>query len=496
MDFFQRKFIIYWLLLLIALSRFFHFENKVDEPHAWRQYDTKQYIEGYYFQGKNFFEPSVCWMGGHETLVLEFPLPEYIIAKLYSVFGPELWVARSFFLLFFLLTCLYFYKSLKVVFDDWVPEIATIIFGFTPLSIFYSRAIHIDFFALFFAFAMLYQILNAIKYNRMGAIYYAVVLSMFAFIEKAPYAFYLVLPVVLYAIHQKQMLWLLKRSILFVLPIIGLFAWNKFAIFTNTKIPDWYFIPGFNKFTDMNYWYFGTWEQRQNIEFTLRILSRLKDEIVGVIGVVFFVVGLIFSKKYFPYWFGLSWLLGAFCYSFIFFNLNVHHNYYQIPFIAPLAIFCALGIQHIIFLIPHSLKKVQLIVVIAFTFIFSVTNLNYAEKNYFVQNTEFESIAKKLKLNTKSTDLVVFSYGGLTPQCPLILQPAQRKGWSIPQQFLLRYIIEKLQRDANATKLAIVYDGYFTGELKTFFEAQSNKKGLVVNKEGRTLYICDLKPSQ
>lgn len=493
MHLFQRKHLIYWILLVIAASRLFHFGNTVDEPHAWRQYDTKQYIEGYYYDGNSFLDPSVCWMGGHETLVLEFPLPEYIVAQLYSVFGPELWVARTFFLVFFLLSCLFLFKSLKVIFDDWVPELATIVFGFAPLSIFYSRAIHIDFFALFFAFAMLYYLLMAIKHQKMSSLWIALAFSIVAFVEKAPYAFYFVFPVLVYAFQQKQLLWLLKRAVIFVLPIIALFAWNRYAIQTNSNIPDWYFIPGFNKFTEMNYWYFGTWEQRMNSEFTLRILGRLKDEILGITGLVVFAIGLLFYQKKQTYWIVLSWLFGAFIYAFIFFNLNIHHNYYQIPFIAPFAIIAAMGIQKVIQWIPAKGMKVQFMTALSVALIYVGLSLNYAEKNYYVQNTEFESIAKMLKQHTKRDDLVVFSYGGLTPQCPLILQPAQRKGWSIPQEFLMRYIIEALQKEGKATKLAIVYDGYFSGELKTFFEAQSNKKGLEINKEGRTFYICDLK---
>ena len=493
MHLFQRKHLIFWILLVIAVSRLFHFGNIVDEPHAWRQYDTKQYIEGYYYDGNSFLEPSVCWMGGHETLVLEFPLPEYIIAQLYSVFGPELWVARTFFMVFFLLTCLYLFKALKVIFDDWVPELATIIFGFTPLSIFYSRAIHIDFFALFFAFAMLYYLLIAIKHQKMSSFWIALAFSIVAFVEKAPYVFYLAFPLLVFAVQQKQLLWILKRAIFFVIPIVGLFAWNNFAIHTNSNIPDWYFIPGFNKFTEMTYWYFGTWEQRMNSEFTLRILGRLKDEILGLTGMIVFGVGLLFYKKQSTYWFVMSWLFGAFIYAFIFFNLNIHHNYYQIPFIAPFAIIAAMGIQKVVQLFTGKGLKVQLVSALSVVLIYVGLSINYAEENYYVQNTEFESIAKMLKQHTKRDDLVVFSYGGLTPQCPLILQPAQRKGWSIPQEFLMKFIIESLRKDGNATKLAIVYDGYFSGELKTFFEAQTNKKGLEINKEGRTFYICDLK---
>ena len=145
-----RKYQFHCIIAILIAIRFFHFDNTIDRPHAWRQHDTKQYIDSYYTDDKPFNKPSVCWMGGHETVILEFPLPEYLISKLYHVLGNSTWVARTFFLLFFIASIYYLYASLKLIFKNQIPSIATIIYASTPLSLFYSRAIHIDFSVLFF----------------------------------------------------------------------------------------------------------------------------------------------------------------------------------------------------------------------------------------------------------------------------------------------------------------------------------------------------------
>lgn len=127
------------IIVFLMLFRVFHLGGSIDSPNAWRQFDTNQYIEGYYYDDAPFLAPTVCWMGGHKTLILEFPLPEYAVAQLYKIFGPHLIVARLFFLLFFVLAMVYLYKSLRLVFDNWVPEFAVLIAGTMPLALYYSK---------------------------------------------------------------------------------------------------------------------------------------------------------------------------------------------------------------------------------------------------------------------------------------------------------------------------------------------------------------------
>jgi hypothetical protein len=105
----------------------------------------------------------------------------------------------------------------------------------------------------------------------------------------------------------------------------------------------------------------------------------------------------------------------------------------------------------------------------------------------------FDKIALEIKKHSKPDDLVIVSFGGLTPQCPLILQPANRYGWSIPGANLNTFLIRNLVKEGKATRLAVVYDGYFTGEFQLFFEGMENKVGVPLDDKGKALYMCDLK---
>jgi hypothetical protein len=486
MEFFKKYKLGLTLLFLMSL-RFFHFSETIDTPHAWRQYDTLQYIDGYHIDDNAFLSPSVCWMGGHETLILEFPLPEYMIATLYDIFGDHLWISRLFFLFFFTITLFFFYRTLQLIFSGTTPLLATLIFGLAPLSLFFSRAIHIDFFALAFSFGMLFYAMKAIRDRSFLLLVVSMLLGTIAFLVKSPYCFFLAIPILVYAISEKRFKWLLPRAIIFVIPVICLFLWNRFAHETNGKIPDWSFIPNFNNFSQMWYWYFGTLQQRLIGGNWITIFSRIHFEILGFAGLLFFGVGVLLSKKNLSYVWTLSWLLGAFIYLSIFFNLNVIHNYYQLPFVAPLAICNAIGINWI----GNRLKSPLLIASICLLG-FAGEQLFYAESNYYVTNDSFEKIAAVLKKNSVPEDRIVFSYGGLSPQCPLILQPAKRKGWSIPTTDLSPSLVYQLSQEAGANKLAIIYMGYFEGELQYFFEAMKNKIGIPIDEHGKVLYICDL----
>lgn len=489
----QRNYLVVSLFVFMIAARFWHFGETVDMPHNWRQYDTKQYIEGYYYDDAPFTQPTVCWMGDHKTLVLEFPLPEYMVAQLYKVFGPHLWVARAFFLLFFALSAVYFYKVLRLVFDqNYVPEIATFFYGFAPLSLFYSRAIHIDFFALAFAFSMLYFLLKAIRQKSMKWLIIAVVCASVAFVEKAPYVFYFVLPALVFAYREKQFKWLLPRSITFIIPVMLLVWWNRYSQATNELIPDWYFIPSFNKFTDMWYWYFGTMEQRMQLANWTTIAARIYEEITGLTGLVLVILAVIVAKKDHRYWFAISWLIGTIIYAAVFFNLNVHHDYYQLPFVASTAILSAMGVQWLLDRIPAG--KLPLIAAGLLVIAVAVESFRYSETHYYTTDPQFDKIAREVRKHTKRDDRVIMAFGGLSPQCPLILQPAGRYGWSIPEKQLNLFVLRNFIRQGKANRLAIVYDGYFTGEFQQFFESMENKVGIPIDKKGKALYLCDLKP--
>lgn len=483
---------IWGIILLLVLLRLFHIKGAVDDPHAWRQYDTKQYIEGYYYDDAPFLEPSVCWMGQHKTLILEFPLPEYVIAQLFKVFGPKLGIARLFILCFFALSMLYFHKALRLLFDNYVPEIATFFAGVVPLSLFYSRAIHIDFFVIALAMMMLYFTMKAIRNQHFWSLLLALLFGSLGMLIKAPYVFYFSLPIFYFAYTEGKLRWFLLRAPLFLISGIVLYGWIQYSNHVNSQIPDWDYIPNFNKFTDMSYWYFGTWHQRSLLENWTLIGERIYTEIFMVSGAILATIGLLFYRKNKAYVWSLILLAGTILYAVIFFNLNVKHNYYQLPFVLCCGLFMAMGVQWTLDHLPTK-KYAKYTLLILLPSLVLVESIQYAEGTYYTQHFESRKVAWEVRDFTSRKDAIIVVYGGLTPQCPLILQEAQRYGWSIPIHDFTPEIACQLYEEAGANKLAIYVNGYFPeGQLRDFYECMIVKKSVQITPEGMVLYMCDL----
>ena len=75
-------------------------------------------------------------MGASDTLALEFPLPEAVVAAAYRIFGESIFLARLIFLGFFAGTLYYFYKIANLLFGRELAQIATLVYLALPLSIF------------------------------------------------------------------------------------------------------------------------------------------------------------------------------------------------------------------------------------------------------------------------------------------------------------------------------------------------------------------------
>jgi hypothetical protein len=120
-------------------------------------------------------------------------------------------------------------------------------------------------------------------------------------------------------------------------------------------------------------------------------------------------------------------------------------------------------------------------------------SMQYAESNYYTTHNESRQVANEIRKFTDRDDAIIVCYGGLTPQCPLILQEAGRYGWTIPTQDFTPELAVKLYQEAGATSFAIYYGGYFPeGALRSFYEYQTVKKSVQITPEGMVLYMCEL----
>ena len=429
-----------FLVLISVSARFIHFGELLDSPHTWRQADTAHYIYDYYVNGIDLLRPKVCWLGNYGTLLLEFPILEAIVAQAYILFGESHVVARSIFYFIFLGSALYFYRLVELLFSREIARYSVLFFLSAPLSLAYSRAIHVDFGVMFFSIGMAYHFIRAYTRQETVHLFFGSILATFAFLIKAPYILIFAGPLV-YSIYRYRNWKFFTTTILIpVIPVVIFLFWNNWVNRVNSSAPEWQFILGYRKFifSDSLHWYFGSLEQRLDIMNWIKIGYRILTEIFVIVGLPIAIYGMYKSSSDERRCI-IIWMIGCLIYLAIFFNLNVVHNYYQIPFVAPISLIVGLGLKYLSKLSskPHHLSFLAIS-------IYLVCSLIYAENNYYKINWLQQEISSRIMEETRSDDLVIVNHGNLDSKYPEYLYGARRTGWQLISYGIESTMLDKL----------------------------------------------------
>lgn len=460
----NRKIILFACCLLILIGpRLPHITGPIDDPHSWRQCDTANYAFAFYHDGIDLLRPSVCWMGDYKTVILEFPFPEMLMAMVYSVFGSGLFIARIITLIFFAGSAIYLYLIVKSLFFDRIALLATAIYLILPLSLFYSRAIHIDFYAVFFAHAMTYYLIRGYEEPSIRYAIVGMIAGCMAFLTKAPYAFYLVLPISVLVIIRYKPRYALVLVAAVGVPVLVFSLWRLHVNAVNEAAPDWFFIPGYMKFVNMEGWYYGPLNMRWNPHVWKTILERFQNEVGNQVGIWLFVIGLITSlvrRRYYGFksvWFAWMWLGGVFSYLAIFLNLNYVHNYYQIPFLAIVSLFMAISLDTIYEISRRYILRFAWVPVFSIYFVLGYYCVSYAEAKYFGHDSIRIEAGDIIQRVTPENSIIIAAVDMPGTDCrdPRLLYRAKRNGWSVYERHLSRELITALKTQ-GAQYLAVV----------------------------------------
>ena len=490
------------LLLALASVRLFHLGEAIDDPHSWRQCDTAFYIWDFYQNGIDLLHPSVCWMGGHKTLILEFPLPEALVALVYHVLGPSHLAARLVFLLIYLASAFYLFRIIRSLYHERLAWLAAAVYLSLPLGIFYSRAIHVDFSALLCGLAAVDYLLRGLRENQPLLIVFSVVIASIGFLIKAPYLFYFALPVVWWVWKENLLKKALPYTPLLLVPLACFYAWRLHTEAVNAAAPDWFYIPGYLKMSGagMSDWYFGTWAQRQD-SYIWKVLfqERLWRDVLAKWGLLFAAVGFFLPRTATGKGTGFArlWALGVLAYLLLFFNLNYFHDYYQIPFLPVAALLIALGIEAITGwaknAVPRISEHAQHSISIGILALLCAWNVWTAETHplYYLLDRPLIEAGEIVQAHTQPEDLVILSRTLTDPRNPLWLYRARRKGWSVHIDRITPEVIRRLQNE-NAAYAGFLSTAPLDSAMSDFlspFPADT----FVLQSDGSTLYIYDLR---
>ena len=159
------------------------------------------------------------------------------------------------------------------------------------------------------------------------------------------------------------------------------------------------------------------------------------------------------------------------------------HNYYQIPFLAPIAVFLAFGIKQVQ---TFNVKLNLLILAIMI-----IVNVGYAEKNYFKTPEDEIEIAALIQQHTPGHALVAVTYNKMDCRNPKILYRADRRGWSIQELALKASVIKKLQQEQGAQFWA--YVGQQPGsEMSDYLISLAKPQIFPLKHTGASLFLFNL----
>jgi 4-amino-4-deoxy-L-arabinose transferase-like glycosyltransferase len=449
----QRSLLVTVLLAVLLVPRMAHFAGSIDEPHSWRQCDTANYALTFYKEGIRLLRPSVCWMGSYKTVILEFPFPEALMALMYHILGYHLYLARVVTFLFFAGSAIYLYLIVCLVLRKRLAIIATAVYMILPLSLFYSRAVHVDFFAVFFAHAMTYHLLRASQEPSLRHLILGLVGGCMAFLIKAPYAFYFGLPLLALTLHGPKLRKIVCLAAGLCVPILVFIVWRGYADAINGTAPEWGFLPGYFKLVNLENWYYGPLEMRWNPTVWQTLFSRFIYEVASPAGAALFMIGAFLSfinllrRHSEADLFLWAWLLGVLSYVAVFLNLNFIHDYYQIPLLAIASIFIAIAIELPLRLFGHSSRKFASILSLLLYGLVAVNSLTYAETHFFKLDSIRIEAGEVINRHTPPGALIIAAPDVLGTDCrdPRLLYRAKRNGWSIPKEHLSRDLIAALK---------------------------------------------------
>ncbi|MEO8209417.1 MAG: glycosyltransferase family 39 protein [bacterium] len=430
--------------------------NIIEEPSMWRQCDTFFYSYEFYKSGINLLSPSVCWMGDYKTVALEFPVVSAVIAFFFNVFGAHISISKLVCLLFYAGSVWYLFLLFKLLFYKQLAYIISLIYAALPLGLYYSRAVIIDFAELLFVFAAFYYFIVWMDKVNIKNLMLTLIFLTLALLTKAPYILLIVFPSV-YEIYRRQKSKLVLRNLIFFfIPFIIFITWQNYVYNLNSKAPDWYFIPGYFKFTNMSSWYFGNINSRFDLSTWKTLFFRFGESITSYIGVLLFAAGIFIklknnhSKKIFAL-FSFSSVI----YLLVFFDLNRIHDYYQIPFLCIASFYIAVTFDYLIDKFQN--KKIKFLTIIISVF-FLINCIWFTERWYFKVNRLKKTSSEIIRNKTPENSLVIVSDMETDPRDPTVLAPALRTGWSVNYKNLSQEIIDKLKSEGANYLLLVLKD--------------------------------------
>jgi hypothetical protein len=479
--------------LALLSVRLVHLSGPLDLPHAWRQAETAAYSRAFLEDGLDLLHPRVTWLGPRGVHAFEFPLPQAMAALLYRAFGESVVWDRLVAFGFFIGSALFLFAVVRRLSGRATAAVATLVYVALPLGQMFSRAAQVDFAAVCLSHAMVWFFLRAADGGHRWSLVAASLTAALAFLIKAHYAFYLALPLAVFVAPKvsvrRAVPWILSAAV----PVLVFLAWRYHVNVVNHSGPSFPHIPAGAPPTDTmtEYeFYFGTWAQRTQASIWGLLAQRIAVEVFGWIGLVLFAVGVA-AKRLEREHLGVlwAWLGGAVGFVALFFNANVVHDYYQIPLLAPAAIFVARGVLWV----ANRLPRWRFVAAAGLVAAMGVENVAWAETHhYYVPCPLINGYGRAIGEATPPGSVVIIAGDDFKYSDPSMLYGARRYGWNLNTRQLTPTVLASLASH-GATHL-VLFGGPIPTETMALLPSLE-RAGHITEDGAEVAWIFALRPA-
>lgn len=402
----------FWIVFFFILRLHGITNPPLEVSHNWRQTTVNMVARNYLEVDNNILYPRVD-MAGDKTGItgMEFPIFNYTIYAVSSVFGYEHWYGRLINLLLSSIGILYFFKCVRIFFSQKTALYSSL-FLLGSIWFAFSRKVMPDTFSVSLVIIGIYHALT--YFSKRGISHFRLILfilfTSLGILAKLPSGFLLGI----------FMLHLVDRSI----------SYNKkyvFSIYVALLLAPvflWYFY--WSPFLVDTYGYSHFFSGRSLIEGFSQLVSnpiltlkQFYESAIGVSGFIIFTFSWIWLFQQKEWKLINAWLILSLIF-FVFmlkggFNFY-HHNYYIIPFVPIMALVAGRGMSE---LLPKWAIPLMLI--------FFADGIARSVQDFHIREN-YAPIAKleeKLDVHSKADDLILIN--SRTSPTPMYF--SHRKGW-------------------------------------------------------------------
>jgi len=417
------------VILVLALAvRLYHIAFPVAGFAAWRQADTAAVAKNFYENGFHITRPQIDWGGTSAGYVeMEFPLYSFLISLLYALFTPNDMWGRLLSVLCSIgaVTSLFF--LVRKVLGETTALWTAAVYAFLPLNVFYTRAVMPESMMLLCSIAGVYFFAEWIDRGRARDIFLSAICIAIAALLKIT-ALYIGMPLLFLALRKygpaflrQPLPWVYAASL--VLPV-GLWYYHAHQLYRASGLSFGIWDYGSGKWGDFSP--LLTFKFYNDVFF-----KSIAERHLTYPGFILFVVGLFVHRnrkeeKLFDWW-----LIGVMVFFAIVARGNQVHEYYQLPFTIPAAVFIGKALNK--FLTPDAFrltwKKSRLSLIAILLCGLSIPALGFLRYSNYMEGERLDGsifqLGNAVRTRTEPDAFILAVDEG----DPVVLYRCGRRGW-------------------------------------------------------------------